>query len=289
MRRSSTILLGLLALVAGCRNRSDLVEAELRTRESEMRMLRAELAKAEFMNQALTREVGALQQCPGKISPELASQTYTLKQIVLARQTGGYDRHRLPGDDALMVVLEPRDADGHTIKAPGSVQVTAQEVNAEGVKSVIGSWDIPPEELRRSWKEGFLSKGYHVVLPWKIWPNYDHVRVTARFCLADGRVFEADRDATVRPVPLANRIPLAEPVMQPPTPSKHPIPLPMPRLTESNKPRSDSAAWWIVPAPNASPATEPVRWRPKQPPCLADSVDLGMPAPLKRLPGEPGS
>ena len=123
MRWANTILLGLLIASAGCRN-CDLVEAELRTRDNDVRELREELAKAQFLNQALTHEVCDLrQQGPGKISPELAAQTYTLKQIDLARQTGGYDQDHLPGDEALMVAFEPRDGDGHAIKAPGTVQV----------------------------------------------------------------------------------------------------------------------------------------------------------------------
>ena len=108
-----------LLIVTGCRS-SDLVEAELRTRDRDLREVRDELHRAEAYNNALQSEIQGLRQEPSsKITPELASQTYTIKSIVLGRQTGGYDDDDHPGDEALQVIVEPLDPDGQAIKAPG--------------------------------------------------------------------------------------------------------------------------------------------------------------------------
>src|SRR5438445_7446396 len=121
-----------LASLTGCRN-CDLVEAELRSRENDLRELRTDLARAESHNEALVRELSSVRQgTAAKISPELASQTYTLKQITLGRGTGGLDEDDCPGDDALQVVLEPRDGDGHTIKAPGTAHIETWEISPQG-------------------------------------------------------------------------------------------------------------------------------------------------------------
>ncbi len=208
-RHTGVLLLGLTLLVtaAGCRN-CDLVEAELRSRDHELRELRDELERVETHNDALQRELHSLRQSSSaRISPELASQTYTLKSITLGRQTGGYDNDNCPGDEALQVVLEPRDVDGHTIKAPGTLLVQALEVSREGTKKPLCWWQVGPEKLRRSWRSGLLSTGYVLVLPWKVWPGTGKLRVLARFQLADGRVFEADKDVTVRLTPQAHRKP----------------------------------------------------------------------------------
>jgi hypothetical protein len=300
MRRSHLLVLAsaLLAAASGCRSNSDLVEAELRNRNEDLRQMRAELAKAEFINDSLAREVSALrQQGPVKASPELAAQTTTLKEIVLTRQTGGYDQDHKPGDEALMVSFEPKDGDGHVIKAPGSLQVTAQEVGKEGLKTLLSVWDVSAEEVRRSWKDGFFFKGYQVILPWKSWPNSEHLRITVRFFLADGRVFEADKDVTVRLAPEAIRgttpLPILiegprEPVMKPA------VPLPMPRQTESKKPRAEESPWWAQPksgmttsARMFTPVTsaggsapEEFHWRPKAQTSLADSVEMGKVKPI---------
>src|SRR5262245_58318540 len=102
------LLMSVLAnLVAGCHS-CDLVEAELRTRENELRELRDELGRAEAQNEALMRETCTLRHGgPVAITPELAAQVYTVRRITLGRGTGGYADDNCPGDQALQVVLEP--------------------------------------------------------------------------------------------------------------------------------------------------------------------------------------
>ena len=100
-----------LLFAAGCRN-CDLVEAELRSRDRDLREMKEELYKAEAYNNALQSELHAVRQdSSSKITPELASQTYTLKSIKLGRGTGGYDDDDHPGDEALQVIMEPIDLD----------------------------------------------------------------------------------------------------------------------------------------------------------------------------------
>ena len=229
----------------GCRN-CDLVEAELRTRERELREAREELQRTELFNEALQREVHALR--PGAalpVSPELASQMYTLKEIVLGRGTGGYSNDITAGDDALQVVVEPRDPDGQAIKAPGSLRVEAVQINPQGLKSPLSAWDIPPDKLRRTWQTGLLSTGYYVVLPWKVWPTSNKLRVTARFTLADGRPFEADKDITIR-------------VPAPAKPKADPIPLPEdPMLLIPGPVELESPPPNLLPAPRKMAPTAP--------------------------------
>lgn len=184
--------------MAGCRSNSDLVEAELRTREGEIRQLRDELCRCRSYNKAMQRELHGLHSSAAvKLSPELAAQTYRVQSIALGRQTGGYNTNSHDGDDALQVVVEPRDPDGHTIKAPGYLLVHVIEINSEGLKRPLSSWHVSEEELRRSWRSGLLSTGYFVVLPWKTPPTTDKLRVVVQFTLADGRLFEADKDVII--------------------------------------------------------------------------------------------
>src|SRR5262245_18119885 len=118
----------------GCRSNCDLVEAELRTREREFRETREELCKIRAYNQSMQREVHVLRTSPSmKITPEQASQIYSLQKVVLGRQTGGYNNdEKAGGDQALQVVVEPQDPDGQSIKAPGTLTVQALEINSEG-------------------------------------------------------------------------------------------------------------------------------------------------------------
>jgi hypothetical protein len=247
--------------------------------------MRQDLARAENQNEALVRELSALHQGSARMTPELASQTYSLRQITLGRGTGGYDADDSPGDEALQVVLEPRDGDGHTIKAPGSLHVEALEVSVEGLKTPLSAWDISPEELRATWKGGLWSTGYFLVLHWQNWPSSERVRVIARFTLTDGRVFEADKDVQVRLTPVSKRKEYR------PLKPAQPIPdggelLPSPKKVDPKGGTSENGPG-IIPATSASRKIQPAAmWQPVPEASVAESVQLLRPVPLNREPGE---
>ena len=104
-----------------------------------------------------------------------------------------------------MVVLVPRDEDGSPVKVPAKVAVAAWEIDPQGLKTPIGSWDLPAERVRPTWKSGLFSTGYYITLPWQTFPSSDRVRVAVRLTTLDGRSFESDRDVTVRLLPPQKR------------------------------------------------------------------------------------
>ena len=139
-RRSLFFILLPCVFLAGCR-RHDLVENELRHKETLLRETVAELKRCEAYNAALLHELQAYRTGSAPVPLELASSTFTLKRIVLGRGTGGHDNDNLPGDEALQVVVEPRDMEDHTIKVPGSLQITAIEIDPHGLKRPrAGRW-----------------------------------------------------------------------------------------------------------------------------------------------------
>src|SRR5438132_112149 len=111
MRRPVTLaILAFLAVgAAGCRTapRRDLVEAELRVKDADLRELRSDLERTEAYNQSLQRELRAFQQMAPSHSPVDVSTPAGVRAIALGRQTGGIDDDGIPGDEALQVVLEP--------------------------------------------------------------------------------------------------------------------------------------------------------------------------------------
>ena len=184
----------------------------------------------------------------------------------LGRATGGYDYDGIPGDEVLQVIVDPRDGDDHTIKAPGRLQIFALEMTPQGLKTPLCMWDIPPEPLRQSWKQGLLSTGYTLILPWKTLPVMENVRIIVRFTTPDQRVFEADKDIKVRLVPGAAQK-RAE-VM----PEFCPVPLP-------------EAAPFLVPTGKVtrssfSPAPPQADWQPGSSGSTQGAVTIGRPRPL---------
>jgi hypothetical protein len=236
--------------VCGCRSSCSKVEAELRAREDDVRELHERLDQAQFHNQALMRELCAMRGMPGPHGVvEAPSEPYPVRSLALGRQTGGRASETLPGDDALRVLVEPRDPEGSAIKAPGTLTVEALEVTREGLKRPLSTWQVPPQELRHKWQNGLITTGYVLTLPWQAWPTTNKVRVIARFQLLDGRVFEADKDVSIRVLPENQRKTLSPPAPRPapappasvlpepgPVDPPSPSPLPPPRPVEGDGP-----------------------------------------------------
>jgi hypothetical protein len=252
----------LASLFAGGCRRNDLIENELRARDVQYREALEELMRAESVSQDLRRENEALR-VGQKLSPEQAAQTFGVRKIVIGRGTSGVDNDRLPGDEALQIWVEPRDASDHTMKAPGTLKVAVQEINAQGEKALLSTWDIDADKLRDSWKQGLLSIGYMIQLPWKTPPRFENIRVIVRFVLPDGRFYEADKDLKVRLLPGAALRTEAMPQEAPALPA--------------------SAA--VLQAGHWSPGAPPTPARPVnawQPPPLRDAVELGRPLPAPK-------
>jgi hypothetical protein len=227
MRWSMAISLGaaLAVCLCGCRanHRRDAVEAELRARETDVNTLKGELDRELLANRLLSQELAALQGLPGPDGVVRApSEPYPVQSLALGRRTAGRYDDRLGGDDALDVQVEPRDTEGQAIKAPGTVSVEVFEVSPEGTKAPLSTWTVSREELRTKWQGGLFSTGYLLTFPWKVPPVTDKLRVVVRFQMLNGRVFEADKDVTIRVLPGAREkrksLPLPLPLPAPPEP-----------------------------------------------------------------------
>jgi hypothetical protein len=238
-----------VALSAGCKpnKRYDLIEAELRTRERELAETRAALERAVNLNRAYVQQSS---HSHGPRVPDTAPVYIPVKEIALARGTGGVDEDGAPGDEGLMVVVVPKDEDGAGVKVPAKIDIAAWEVTAAGIKHPIGTWEIPPERVRPTWRSGFVSTGYFVAVPWQTYPGTEKVRVAVRLTTLDGRTFEADRDVLVKPclsranpVPGGPAVPFPGPGSAPAVPSPAPpggreplFPDPIPPGTEELPP-----------------------------------------------------
>lgn len=224
---ASLIGLALLGSAAGCRcfDRGKL-ERELRAREEDVRHLREELERSEAYNHGLFHDLRG-----GGCAPPGVEHTVGMspvRSLALGRQTGGLNDGSCSGDDSLQVQVEPRDPDGHAVKVAGSLIVQLMEIDKQGLKKPLSTWEVGPDQLRRSWKSGLLSSGYVLTFPWKVWPTTEKLRVVAHFKPVDGRVFEAEKDITVRLPPLDQRRTLPVPPGPPPATEGETLPPPRP-------------------------------------------------------------
>jgi hypothetical protein len=215
------------------------------------------LGRAEHRSDAQQREIEALRK-GAPITPEQAAQTFGLKRISFGRGTGGVDSDSLPGDEALQIILEPRDSDDHIIKAPGTLYVLAVEINQQGLKTPISAWTVTPDQLRQSWKQGLLSTGYSLILPWKYFPQTENLRIVGRLVTPDGRMFETDKDIKVRLVPGAPCRPDGPLDCPIPPGAVDPFAVPAAHTSQKDASAAATANWQPVPLENVIQLGQPV-------------------------------
>jgi hypothetical protein len=210
------VLLPLLLASISCRaitkSPYDLIEAELRTKERELADTRSQLRNSKNLNDAYQRTPRGMAATGDDGAPFLP-----IKELTLGSGTGGADNDNQPGDEALQVVLVPKDEDGSAVKVPANVLILAYETSRNGTKCLISRWDIGADQLRRTWRSGLFATGYYIPLQWDQLPAFDKVRIVVRLQTLDGRAFEADKDITVRVLPgvIPNNRGIAPPAMVP--------------------------------------------------------------------------
>lgn len=223
LRLYCLLLTAFCQLAAGCRGlgkpdvQYDLLTAELRTRERELLECRAERDHLRLLGQAYQRQL-QYQHPAATCPPEGGAPSLPIREVSLGTGTGGVDDDQQLGDESLMVVVVPRDADGTAVKVPARVTVLAYEITPEGLKTPLGKWEVSPDQLRRTWRSGLLSSGYFVPLQWERPPTTARMRLVARLTTLDGRDYEADKDVSVRPLAGIAPTPVTPPPSVPESP-----------------------------------------------------------------------
>ncbi|MEX0867702.1 MAG: hypothetical protein WD030_10110, partial [Pirellulales bacterium] len=108
--------------------------------------------------------------------------------------TGGYNMDGHPGDEGILVVIEPRDGQGEIIAAAGEVSIVLLDEQAAGDQKRFARWDFEPHEVQARWRESPLGHGLHFELPWPADPpTHKQMHIFARLVTADSRKLAADK------------------------------------------------------------------------------------------------
>ena len=197
-------LTGTLFGLAGC-HQANLIDSPLFLPNQENADKKAALTKPDGIQQASATETIPTKFPPAGTTPATTSAN-ALKELTLGPLTGGFDGDNQPGDEALLIELQPRDSANKIVSVRGNVQVTALQISPEGVKSILCVWDIKADALQTHWK---LNSGYFLLLPWRGWPAHEQLRVVVKMTVPNGKTYEVDKDvrvhlAAARPAPPPN-------------------------------------------------------------------------------------
>lgn len=108
--------------------------------------------------------------------------------------TGGFRRGRAAGHEGVLVVIEPRDAQGRIVAAGGQISVVVVDPSLPGDIGRIARWDFAAEESESLLVTDGPAPGLHLELPWPAEPpQNEDLHLFVRYVTADGRKLQADR------------------------------------------------------------------------------------------------
>ncbi|MCA9120108.1 MAG: hypothetical protein H6822_23640 [Planctomycetaceae bacterium] len=111
--------------------------------------------------------------------------------------TGGSDFDQKPGDDGVMVVIEPRNRNDAFVPLAGPLTVVVLDYakREAGDEARIAKWDLSAQQVDRSLHNNSSQRGIYLRLPWSgVRPESNKLMVAVRYTTADGRKLEATRD-----------------------------------------------------------------------------------------------
>jgi hypothetical protein len=111
--------------------------------------------------------------------------------------SGGFDADGRPGDEGVIVVIEPRDRQDRYVAAPGDVALVLLD---PALDARIARWDFSAAETARMFHDSTFGRGIQLEMTWPGEPpkNRD-LHVFVRYTTADGRQLDVDQPIRVEP------------------------------------------------------------------------------------------
>ena len=107
--------------------------------------------------------------------------------------TGGINTGQSPGDQGLLVVVEPRDHAGRTLDAPAEMAVVVLDPALKGDAMRVARWDFSAAEIAAMFRRTGAREAIHITTTWPGDPPvHDKLRLFVRYVTADGRKLQAD-------------------------------------------------------------------------------------------------
>jgi hypothetical protein len=143
--------------------------------------------------------------------PDVLKGAYLLTPTADSRQvasiaidralTGGVSADGIPGDQGLLVVVEPRDRAGRTVDAPAEISIVLLDPalkDRDGTALRVARWDFTAAETAALFRRNGARKTIHLTTPWLgDPPAHGNLHLFVRYVTGDGRKLQADTPVVV--------------------------------------------------------------------------------------------
>ncbi len=135
---------------------------------------------------------------PAEIEEEEVTDRVVTQMQLNPKLTGGYDADGQPGDEGIMVVLEPQNAAGQYVDAPGPVSIVLLDPAYQGKDGFVARWDYDTTESAQFLRRTLLGKGIHLKIPWSDGPpDHENLILHVRYTTAEGEVLQEKKEISV--------------------------------------------------------------------------------------------
>src|SRR6266566_4333083 len=166
--------------------------------EEQVAQLSRELQAARARIQSFESPSGTLPTLP----QDRLDKLFTVHGIRLGRLTGGWPGNEVDAaDQGLKIYLAPVDETDEAIKASGSVEVEAFDLDLQG-DNRIGKWTFDSVALRSRWRSLGMLRAFVLECPWEKQKPPRHSKLAVKVTFADeltGRVYSEIKEVQVRP------------------------------------------------------------------------------------------
>jgi hypothetical protein len=127
------------------------------------------------------------------VPPEqVALDSRRIKRIELAPLIGTLHLDDKPGDDGLVIVVEPWDASDQMLADAADIHVVLIDPAEPAETSRYAQWHFDAKEAAKLFRDGDVP-GLHLELPWPgDPPSHDQLHLFVRYTTSDGRQLETD-------------------------------------------------------------------------------------------------
>jgi len=126
-----------------------------------------------------------------------AESAQVARVLVNRALSGGFDADGHPGDEGVIVVVEPRDRQDRYVAAPGEVSVVLLDPTLD---ARVARWDFSAVETARMFHDWTFGRGIQLEMTWPGEPPKNReLHVFVRYTTADGRRLEVDQPIRVEP------------------------------------------------------------------------------------------
>jgi hypothetical protein len=192
--RPRLVLAGAALFLAGCDTvrTADFLEVqrEAQAAKEQVTALETQLSSEQQTVRNLQQQLANVR----GMDPDVLDQLVTPVKIELASQSGGYDLDGKPGDDGIVLYVQPLDKQGHVIKAAGAFVVNLLDLSDASNPKVIATYEFDVPTTLDQWYGRFMTNHFTLRCPWPPTgpPAADEVTARVEFkVLLTGRVLVA--------------------------------------------------------------------------------------------------